>query len=172
MQRVMIVGGAGSGKSTLARALGRRTGLPVHHLDALFWKPGWVESEREEFAQRLRLLYREPRWIVEGNYSATWPERIAAADTFLFLDVATALRLWRISRRVLGSYGRVRPDMAAGCPERIDWAFFRWAATYDKRDRRKTLDALEEARASTACRHLRGRKAAAAFLTSLDGRAS
>ncbi len=145
MRRVMIIGGAGSGKSTIARLLGARSGLPVHHLDALFWKPGWVQSNREEFSARLRALYQGERWIIEGNYSATWPERSAAADTLIFLDVPTALRLWRIGRRVLGSYGRVRPDMAAGCPEQVDWAFFRWAANYGRRERQQAVALLEEA---------------------------
>jgi adenylate kinase family enzyme len=40
MERVIIIGCGGSGKSTLARQLGERTGLPVVHLDKLFWNPG------------------------------------------------------------------------------------------------------------------------------------
>src|SRR5690606_37268782 len=48
MQRIVILGCSGTGKSTLAQAIGARLGLPVVHLDSLFWKPGWVESERSE----------------------------------------------------------------------------------------------------------------------------
>jgi adenylate kinase family enzyme len=33
VERVAILGTAGAGKSSLARELGRRTGLPVVHLD-------------------------------------------------------------------------------------------------------------------------------------------
>lgn len=40
MKRVMIFGGAGSGKSTLARKIGARTGLPVIHIDPIYWEPG------------------------------------------------------------------------------------------------------------------------------------
>ena len=31
--------------------------------------------------------------------------------------------MWRVARRVAGSYGQVRPDMAPGCPERVDFGF-------------------------------------------------
>ena len=40
MERVMIIGCGGAGKSTLARKLGEKTGLPVVHLDQIWWAPG------------------------------------------------------------------------------------------------------------------------------------
>ena len=39
MQRILIIGCGGAGKSTLARALGEKTGLPVVHLDQIWWAP-------------------------------------------------------------------------------------------------------------------------------------
>ena len=50
MERVMIIGCGGAGKSTLARQLGEKTGLPVVHLDQIYWSPGnWQHLEKEEF---------------------------------------------------------------------------------------------------------------------------
>ena len=45
-KRILILGCGGAGKSTLARRLGAATGLPVVHLDGLYWQPGWVAMER------------------------------------------------------------------------------------------------------------------------------
>ncbi|MFP5225212.1 MAG: hypothetical protein ACLGH3_06640, partial [Actinomycetota bacterium] len=49
VNRVLVLGGTGAGKSTFARRLGVATGLPVVHLDLLWWRPGWIESPRAEF---------------------------------------------------------------------------------------------------------------------------
>ena len=55
-KRVLIVGCGGSGKSTLARHLGEKTGLPVVHLDRLWWLPGWVERSREDSGVPYRIF--------------------------------------------------------------------------------------------------------------------
>ena len=68
MRRVVILGNAGSGKSTLARRLGERLGLPVVHLDVLFWEPGWVKPDNEVFRDRVRAAIVGDAWITEGNY--------------------------------------------------------------------------------------------------------
>ena len=47
MERILIIGCGGAGKSTLARRLGEKTGLPVVHLDKLYWRPGWQHVTRE-----------------------------------------------------------------------------------------------------------------------------
>ena len=41
MERILIIGCSGSGKSRLARQLGQKLGLPVVHLDQLWWKENW-----------------------------------------------------------------------------------------------------------------------------------
>lgn len=67
MRRVLIIGSSGAGKSTLARELEPILGLPVIHLDAVFWQPGWREMPKDawkarvaELVQRRRTLPAEP----------------------------------------------------------------------------------------------------------------
>ena len=67
MQRIVILGNAGSGKSTLARAMGKRLGVPVVHLDTLFWEPGWVEPDAEQFRQRVGEAIAGDSWVCEGT---------------------------------------------------------------------------------------------------------
>lgn len=117
MQRVMICGGPGSGKSWLAREVGRRTGLPVFHMDHIHWKPGWVERTPEEKLALVRSVQAQDRWVFEGGHSTTYSERLARADSFVWLDMSLALRFWRVFFRTLRSWGRSRPDLPEGCPE-------------------------------------------------------
>ncbi|MEM9060961.1 MAG: hypothetical protein AAGD13_10915 [Pseudomonadota bacterium] len=145
MRRIMIVGGSGSGKSTLAREIGTRLGLPVIHMDTLFWEPGWIVSEEQTFRARVADAIRGDAWVMDGNYSRTWPERLLRSDTVIFLDLPAWLRFFRVIRRTLRGYGRSRPDLGADCPERIDLGFlFGWVLQYGRRGRPKALKLMAD----------------------------
>jgi adenylate kinase family enzyme len=129
-QRILIIGSPGSGKSTLARAMAAKTGLPLVHLDQLYWSPGWVERDKDVWSAALGEALAGERWIIEGNYGSSLPQRLAAADSVVLLDLPTWLCVWRIVKRVWQHLGRVRPDMAEGCPERYEWGFFWYTVTF------------------------------------------
>ncbi len=144
MQRIAIIGSAGSGKSTLARQIGEILGLEVIHLDSLFWNAGWVQTDREEFCALLEQLTKRPSWIIDGNYSGTLELRLKAADTVIFLDLPRAVCLWRAVKRRFMYRNQTRPDMAPGCPEKMDLEFARWIWNYPKRSRPNVLTKLHQ----------------------------
>ena len=137
MERVLIIGCGGSGKSTLARQLGEKTGLPVVHLDKLFWHPGWVESPPEEIGEKIQQVLEEPCWIMDGNFNRTLPKRLEYCDTVIYLDFSRWACLMGVMKRILTTYGTVRPDMGEGCPERFDPDFLKWVWNFNKSKREK-----------------------------------
>ena len=163
----MIVGPAGSGKSTLARDLGAVLDLPVIHLDAHYWLPGWVEPPLDVWRERVHQLVRGETWIIDGNYSDTFDLRLAVADTIVFLDVPRHICLGRVIVRSLRSFGRVRPDAAPGCRERVNGAFLRWVWTYPSQRRPALVRRLEEVEGQMQVIWLRHASDMRAFLRTL-----
>jgi adenylate kinase family enzyme len=132
MDRVVVIGCSGSGKSTLTRALAARTGLPVTHLDTLYWQPGWrVHPDPPAFHAAVRAIAEGPRWIIDGGFTTGNVEvRFARADTIVLFDLPPLLCLYRALKRYWTYRGETRPDLAPGCPETIDLAFYRYILTY------------------------------------------
>lgn len=144
MKRVIVIGCGGSGKSTLSRVLSEKTNLPVVHLDKLFWKEGWVNISREEFDNLLNEELKREEWIIDGNYDRTLKERLKKSDTVIYLDYPRMTCLLGVVKRVLSNYGKVRPDMAEGCPEKFDLDFIKWIWNFNKEHRDKFYKILKE----------------------------
>ena len=144
MKKVIIIGCPGAGKSTLAMEMGKKTGLPVVHLDSLFWLPGWAQRPREEFDLLLQESLQKDAWIIDGNYGRTIPLRLATCDTVVYLDFPTIVCILGVIRRVITNYGKTRVDMGEDCPERFDWEFMKFVWNFNRRERKKLHRALNE----------------------------
>ncbi len=166
MKRILIIGCGGAGKSTLARQLGEKTGLPVVHLDKLYWKPGWVNSSREEFDAVLEGELVKDRWIMDGNFGRTLPRRLGRCDTVIYLNFSRWACLLGVLKRVLTTYGKVRPDMGAGCPERFDLDFLKWVWNFNKDNREKFQTLLAQAKHANIVT-LKNRREVRRFLSGL-----
>lgn len=163
MERIVIIGCGGAGKSTLARQLGEKLDIPVVHLDKLFWRPGWVQVSKEEFDKLHREALAREKWIMDGNFDRTMAERITRSDTVIYLDFSRFACLMGVLKRVFTTYGKVRPDMGEGCPERIDWDFLKWVWDFNKNKREKNYRLLNEAEGKETI-VLKNRRAVKKFL--------
>lgn len=161
-KRILLIGSGGAGKSTLARRLGEQTGLPVVHLDKLYWTGEWQHLDKDAFDRALEAELAKPEWILDGNFTRTLPCRLEACDLVLYLDYPTRVCLWCILRRILRYHGETRPDMGENCPERFDLSFLKWICTFRRTTRPKLLEAIRTS--GKPCRIFTSRREAEAFL--------
>jgi adenylate kinase family enzyme len=165
MQRVLVIGSPGSGKSTMATAIARRTALPLIHLDQHYWRSGWVEPDKEAWAEQVEALAAGERWVMDGNYGGTLGARLPRADTVIWLDFPTLLCLWRVARRAWRHRGEVRPDMAEGCPEQLRPEFVLHILRFRLNSRRRIINRLRGFTGTLV--HLRRPRDVARFLDAL-----
>lgn len=169
MQRVVIMGSSGAGKSTLARNLGERLGLPVVHLDSLYFEPGWVEPETDKFRARVSVALAGERWVCEGNYTTKTADlRLPRADTVIWLEQPRWLRLLRVTWRSVRHFGRTRPDLAPECPERLSTELWPFIWSFDEVKAPRMLALIAEQAPQARFIRLKGNAEVVAFLASLS----
>ncbi len=144
MKRILVIGSGGAGKTTFAKRLSKILMIEVIHLDSLYWKSGWIEPPKDEWKQTVEQLIAPECWIMDGNYSGTLDVRIEACDTVIFLDFAQTICEWRVIKRSIKYRNKSRPDMAEGCPEKIDLKFMLWVWNYQKRTKPKVVRMLTD----------------------------
>ncbi len=82
---------------------------------------------------------------MDGNFTSQGAGELRRrlADTVIWFDLPRRTCMIGILGRIASSYGKVRPEMAEGCPEKIDFAFFHYVWTYRARQRPKLLNYFE-----------------------------
>jgi adenylate kinase family enzyme len=169
-QRIVIVGCSGSGKSTLARKLARQLGLPVVHLDVLYYGPGWKKSSVTEFRTRITAAHRGEAWISEGNFASwTFEIRLPRAEAIKALERPRWLCLWRVVWRAVAER-RNRPDLPLGCREQIDRDLVDFIWNYGKVGRLEMEAARFDYGPNVPMVRLNGDREIAAFLASPETR--
>jgi len=167
MKRIIVIGCGGSGKTTVSLQLGELLSIPVHHLDKLFWGPGWVRVEKDAFFKKQEQIISGERWLIDGNYGSTMEARIARADMILFLDLPTPHCLWNVIKRFFQYQGMSRPDMTDGNSERLDLVFIWYILTFRQRRRPVIMRRLAEAPRGTRVAVLKSRKEIETFMEEL-----
>ncbi|MGH3778297.1 MAG: DNA topology modulation protein FlaR [Pseudonocardiaceae bacterium] len=167
MDRIAIIGCGGSGKTHLANQLAALLNLPVTHLDGVYYDADWNPVPQEQFAALQRDLVAGPRWLIEGNYAATLPIRLAAADTVIFLDLPAIICLVGVAqRRWLYRGGQHARD---GVYDRITWSFVRYIWGYRKTMLPRVRQLLAEHEVDARLVTLTSRRQATRFVARLRG---
>jgi adenylate kinase family enzyme len=171
-RRWLVLGAAGAGKTRFATELAEILGLPLIHLDSHYWRPGWVESPRQEWRAEVADLCSGEEWVIDGNYSNSLNVRLPRADVAVLLDIPTWQCVVGIVARGFRHRGRVRPDLAEGCEEHLpDLQFLWWVVSYKWRSRPRVLGRIREAQHVRLYR-FRSRRRASAFLAGLRNRSA
>lgn len=173
MRRVVILGTAGSGKSTLARRMGERLGIPVIHLDALNWDPGWKALTIGAFRARLSEAIAGDAWITDGNYAAiTFDLRMPRADLVIWVERPPIHCAWRVFLRAIRSQFSADEDLARGCKEHMGKLLdrLRFIANFNRVNRPRIETARMAQGPDVPVIVLRGDREISAFLSNLNDR--
>ena len=160
-RRVAVIGCPGGGKSTFSRALRDATGLPLYHLDAIFWRPDRTTLPREEFYPLMQEIIARDEWIIDGNYRSTLEWRIKACDLVVFLDVSAEVCLAGVRAR----QGQARSDIP-WVESGDDEEFLSFITSFGKQSKPQILQLLEKY-PDKAVLIFRTREEAAEYLTKI-----
>ena len=138
-KRVAVIGCPGGGKSTFSRALRDRVGLPLYHLDAIYWRDDRTHLSREEFYPLMQKIIAREEWIMDGNYNATLEWRISACDLLIFLDYPAEVCLEGVRAR----RGQKRSDMP-WVEEGDDQEFLEFIRAFETESRPRILELMEK----------------------------
>ena len=166
MKKILIIGCPGGGKSSFARELHKRTSLPLCHLDMLFWNADKTTVTRELLCERVRDVLSGDEWIIDGNFNRTIPLRLQYSDTVIWLDFPRLTCILGVLKRVITNYGKTRPDMGDGCPERFDFEFLRFVWGFNKKHRQRYNEMLDNTNGIRVIK-LKNRKEVARFLENI-----
>ena len=139
MKKIIVIGCPGSGKSTVSRALHNKTGIPLYHLDMMYWNADKTTVEKSVFLERLFAVLEKDEWIIDGNYGSTMELRMAACDTVIFLDYPLDVCLDGVKER----RGKPRSDMPWIETEE-DAEFIEFIKSYNEQQKLKVLELFEK----------------------------
>lgn len=144
--RIMICGPSNSGKSTLARAIGRKLDLPTTYLDLLYHLPhtNWQPRPKEEFVALHDAAVAGERWVIDGNYFATVPQRLARATGIVLLGNEPWRAAARNVRRTLLET-RHRAGQLEGGIDTLSWAFLQFILFEQPKKRQRDRAILKAA---------------------------
>lgn len=139
INRIAIIGISASGKSVFTRELASKIGLPLVHMDQLFWKGNWQEIPEAEYLKKHQEVIQQEKWIIEGYIEENMADRLKRADLILYLDYPGWLCALRLIWRWLKHRRAARPELPKEALESLK------NKTFWKVLRRKERERIEQA---------------------------
>ncbi len=137
-KKIIVIGSPGSGKSFLSRKLNEITGIPLYHMDNIFWRADKTHITRPELMEAVDALMKTPEWIIDGNYIGTMGQRMLGAETIIYLDIPEAVCVEGIKSRI----GTKRDDLP-WVEETLDEEFLKFVLDFKTETKPKIEELLK-----------------------------
>ena len=132
-RRILVIGCPGSGKSTLAKQLSRSLDLRHISMDRdFYWLPGWRKRPRDEIDRLVAKAVAGERWIMDGTGLSSFHLRLPRADAVIWLRPPRYVCLYGAISRAFRYFGRNRPELPVGCPERLSQEAFAYIWNFER----------------------------------------
>jgi adenylate kinase family enzyme len=139
MNRILLLGSPGAGKSYFSKKLAQKIKIPLYHLDNIFWNKDKTHITHSEFENKIAEIMKNKNWIIDGNYSNTYKQRIEKCDTIFFFDLPLDECLKGINNRI----GKPRSDMP-WVEDSFDPEFKKYVLDWHKDSREELIKLLSK----------------------------
>lgn len=94
-------------------------------------------------------MVEQEHWVIDGSGASTFDIRLPRTELVLWVRVPRYAAMSGLASRVVRNFGRVRPLMAEGCPERFpDKEFLSYIWNFEKRQSPKFIQQIDNYGAS------------------------
>ena len=140
MKRILVIGCPGAGKTYFSKQLSKILGLPVVHMDNLYWREDKTCVSTEELKEKLFPYLEKEEWIIDGNYHKTLEMRLPYATDVFVLDVSRKECIEGILERI----DQPRDDIPWIEREEDATELIAWTAGYGFRTKDEEMALLEK----------------------------
>jgi len=102
MKKIAVFGKPGSGKSTLSKNLAAKTDIQLLQLDSIVYEKNGDLVDRQIYDQKHGKIIACSSWIIDGiGPLGSFHQRLAAADTLVYIDLPYFVSYWLVTKRLL-----------------------------------------------------------------------
>mgnify|MGYP006283024635 CR=1 FL=1 len=155
--KIVVFGRPGSGKTTLSLRIARELGLPLFHVDKLYFEKGWKKRDHASYMRDIEKAVSSESWIIEGNSMKSLAYRYERADIAFYCCLPRMTCFYRIVRRWLTTRGRDKEDGPAGARNTISLRLIAYLWRFETRYR-DVINELRSNHSKTAYLEIRSKR--------------